>query len=137
MHKYKVELRKIRISEYQALRKTTGWGDLSDDTVSKALSKDIFSICILDNTEIIGIGRVIGDSAVYYYIQDIIVLPKYKGKGVGKLIMKHVENYLNNHAANNSFVGLMAAQGVQDFYKKFGYQERPKNRPGMYKIMQK
>ncbi len=137
MNDYQAEVRKITTSEYQALRKTTGWDNLSDGTVSKALAQDLFSVSIYDNNHIIGLGRVIGDGGIYYYIQDIMVLPHYQGKGVGKLIMTHIENYLNRHAANHSFVGLMAAEGVIEFYHKFGYQERPIEKPGMYKIMNK
>lgn len=137
MNNYQVEIRKIRVSEYQKLRDTTGWESITDDVVRRALASDLFSICILHKKEIIGIGRIIGDGAIYFYIQDIIVVPEYKGKGVGKLIMDNIGLFLYKNANNNSFIGLMAADGVQEFYHKFGFVERPENKPGMYKMIKK
>ena len=97
----------------------------------------IFSICISDHDKVIGIGRVIGDGAIYFYIQDVIVLPEYQGKGIGKLIMKNIEEFIKKNANDNSFVGLMAAYRVKEFYHKYGYFERSNDKPGMFKIIKK
>lgn len=135
MNDYTIEQRKIRLTEYQSIRKTTGWSTLDNELVRVALKNDLFSVCILDKRKTIGIGRVIGDGAIYYYIQDVIVHPQYQDKGIGKMIMKSIENYLVQAASDNAFIGLMAAEGVKNFYKKFGYRERPQEKPGMYKIV--
>lgn len=137
MNNYSLKTGKLKVDEYQSLRKTTGWDMLDDKVVKRALENDLFSVCVYDNKAPVGMGRVIGDGAIYFYIQDIIVAPEYKGKGIGKLIMEHVEQYINKTANNNSFIGLMAAVGVKEFYYKFGYKERPDNRPGMYKTIKK
>lgn len=110
---------------------------LEDWVVKKALKNDLYSVCVFDENNLIGIGRVIGDGGIYFYIQDVIVHPDYQGKGVGKTIMERIELFLRGKADNNSFIGLMAAEGVKDFYRGFGYEERAENRPGMYKIIKK
>lgn len=97
----------------------------------------MYSICIFDEDEIIGIGRVIGDGAIYFYIQDVIVHPKYRGKKVGALIMKNIGAFLHKTANKNSFIGLMSAKNVKNFYKKYGYTERSEDSPGMYKYIKK
>lgn len=137
MNNYTIKTGKLKVEEYQLLRKTTGWDMLDDEVVKKALGKDLFSVCVYDNKKPIGMGRVIGDGAIYFYVQDIIVAPEYKGKGIGKLIMDHVEQYINKTANNNSFVGLMAAADVKEFYYKFGYKERSGSRPGMFKVIKR
>ena len=119
---FKIEKRNIKTVEYQALRKTTGWDMLDDSIVEKALKNDLFSLCIYDKEKLVGMGRVIGDGFIYFYIQDIIVIPEYQKKGVGKLIMENIEEYLSEATNNNSFIGLMAAVDVKDFYTKFDYQ---------------
>lgn len=129
--------RKLSVTEYQHLRATTGWDMLDDAVVKTALHNDIFSISAYDNDHIIGMGRVIGDGAIYFYIQDVIVHPNYHGQGIGKLIMTEIEKFIHSHANQNSFIGLMAAEGVAHFYTQFGYRPRPENRPGMFKISQK
>ena len=130
-----IEKRRIKVSEYQSLRRTTDWFQLKDQVVQISLENDLFSICVFDKEKLIGMGRIVGDGAIYFYIQDIIVLPAYQGKGIGTLIMNEIESYLNQNAFNNSFVGLMAAEGVKDFYYKFGYKERGADKPGMSKLI--
>ena len=137
MKKYRIEHRKILPKEYLQIRKTTDWNPIEDEVVKKALEKDLFSICVMDADKLIGIGRVIGDGALYFYIQDVIVSPNYQCKGIGKLIMKNIEVFITQNANNNSFVGLMAAEGVKEFYCNFGYLERPVDQPGMYKVIKK
>lgn len=137
MENYRIEKRKIKALEYQTLRQTTGWNPVDNDAVKKALEQDLFSVCVLDNDKVVGIGRVIGDGAIYFYIQDVIVDPDHQGKGIGKLIMDRIEDYLAKETSQNSFIGLMAAQGVTHFYEQFGYKKRPDNSPGMFKIIKK
>lgn len=131
--KIRIEHKAPTTEEYQKLRNSTDWNKLQNSTVKKGLSNSLFSVCIYDDMKIIGIGRVIGDEAIYFYIQDVIVLPQYQKKGIGKIIMSEIEKYIKLHAHPGSFIGLMAADGVQEFYEHFGYQLRPNNRPGMYK----
>ena len=135
MEDYPVEHRKILVQEYQQIRKTTDWSLVENKVVEKALEKDLYSICVIDADKLIGIGRVIGDGALYFYVQDVIVSPSYQGKGIGKLIMKNIETFINQNANNNSFIGLMAAKNTKEFYYNFSYKERPANKPGMYKII--
>lgn len=137
LENYRIESRKIKVSEYQTLRQTTGWDPIENEQVKKALSQDLFAVCVLDNDKPIGMGRVIGDSAIYFYIQDVIVDPGYQAKGIGKLIMDSIEDYLAKETNNNSFIGLMAAEGVMLFYEQFGYKKRPDDRPGMFKVIKK
>ena len=137
MESIKIERRKITVDEYQTLRGTTDWFQLTDDVVEKSLDNDLFSVCVLDHGKLVGMGRIVGDGAIYFYIQDIIVIPGHQGRGIGTLIMNEIESYLHENAFNNSFIGLMAAEGVQRFYHKFGYKERDDNKPGMSKLMKK
>ena len=134
---FQVQCRPIEVQEYQALRGSTSWNQLADDVVAKSLANDLFSVCVMDGDKTVGIGRVVGDGAIYFYIQDVIVLPEYQGKGIGKQIMQTIENYLSEAASHNSFIGLMAAEDTQPFYHLFDYRERPGNAPGMFKRIRK
>lgn len=134
MEELKVEIRAIRVEEYQALRGTTGWNILEDEVVEKALQNDLCSVCVMAKNKIVGMGRIIGDGAIYFYVQDIVVAPAYQKKGIGKLIMQHLESFLSKNANRHSFIGLMAAEGVKEFYYQFGYRERLTSSPGMFKV---
>lgn len=131
----RTEQNKLTTTEYQSIRETTDWCSLKNDMVEKALKNDLFSISVYDKDKLIGIGRVIGDGAIYFYLQDIIVIPEYQNKGIGLLMMEKIEEYFSIAANSNSFIGLMAAKDVKEFYEKFGYKVRPSDRPGMYKMV--
>ena len=133
MSQYHLERRAIRPDEYQQLRQTTDWSLVSDDQLSRALKNDLFSICVMHEKSIVGMGRVIGDDGLYFYIQDVIVTPDHQGRGLGETIMEAIEEYLRKHAPSGSFIGLMAAQDTIDFYRRFNYEPRPTCRPGMSK----
>ncbi|MFB0545103.1 MAG: GNAT family N-acetyltransferase [Asgard group archaeon] len=135
--KYILVERSPTVEEYQKLREAVEWGNVGPEATEIGLNNSLFSVCVIFKNEVIGCGRVIGDGGIYFYIQDIIVLPEFQGKGIGKRIMNAVMNYLKEHALPYAFIGLMAAKGVSKFYEKYGFAERPPDRPGMFKIWEK
>jgi ribosomal protein S18 acetylase RimI-like enzyme len=118
-------------SDYHRLRQAVGWEDLDDPTATAGLANALYSVVVEHNGETIGCGRVVGDGAIYFYIQDIIVLPAFQGQGLGRRIMDHVMDYFRRSARRNAFIGLMAADGIAAFYEPYGFKERPGDRPGM------
>ena len=74
--------------EFNSLSDSVGWGCTDREIVEKALKNTVYSICAYDNDKIIGFGRLIGDMAMFLYIQDVMVLPEYQRMQVGSNIMK-------------------------------------------------
>jgi GNAT superfamily N-acetyltransferase len=121
------------VGEYLALREAVGWGRLDERVAERGLAGGLFSVCALGGGEVVGCARVVGDGGLYFYIQDVIVLPRFQGRGLGRRLMAPILGYLDEHAPPGSFVGLMAAQGVSGFYGQFGFSVRPPGRPGMFR----
>jgi hypothetical protein len=48
--------------------------------------------------------------------------------------MDAVLGYLEGAAKPGAFVGLMAAEGAGGFYERYGFQRRPDDRPGMFRV---
>jgi ribosomal protein S18 acetylase RimI-like enzyme len=122
------------VEEYLALRDAVGWGRPSEPLVARGLANALYSACILHNGNVVGCGRVVGDGGLYFYLQDIIVLPAFQGQGLGKRLMQSILAYLEQHAPAGAFVGLMAATGVSAFYTQFGFAVRSPERPGMFRL---
>jgi ribosomal protein S18 acetylase RimI-like enzyme len=127
------------LEEYQRLCRAVGWGegDIESKWIKIGLQNSLFSVCVTLENKVIGCGRIIGDGGIYFYIQDVIVSPAYQRKGIGGQIMDTIMEYLRAHAPNGAFVGLMAAKGVAKFYKRYGFQKRPSDAPGMFCISRK
>jgi ribosomal protein S18 acetylase RimI-like enzyme len=133
--RYVLVERNPTLEEYQRLRRAVGWSDVDAETIETGLQKSLFSVCVILKNDVVGCGRVIGDGGIYFYIQDIMVLPEFQGKGIGRRIMGSVMEYLNTHARDGAFVGLMAARGVSKFYERYGFKERPSDAPGMFRVL--
>ncbi|HXB02047.1 MAG TPA: GNAT family N-acetyltransferase [Opitutaceae bacterium] len=67
--------------------------------------------------DLIGAGRAITDSIAYAVIFDVVLLPAYQGRGIGKQIMMFLAE--RSKAAN---VLLHSVPGKEEFYRKLGYR---------------
>ncbi|EGD46611.1 GCN5-related N-acetyltransferase [Ruminiclostridium papyrosolvens DSM 2782] len=116
-----------------SFRNTIGWGNTLLAKAEKAVQNTLFSIVAFDNDKAIGIGRLIGDGALIWYIQDVIVLPDYQRKSIGTAIMQQLLDYIrkNSFPNDSTTIGLMSAKGKEPFYQKFGFRMRPNEREGM------
>ena len=94
-----------------------------------------------DGDKPIGMGRIVGDGAVIWYIQDLIVIPEYQGQGIGQMIIESLINYVEEIQLPGTriMLDLMCAVGRENFYKKFGFIARPTDKlgPGMIKYIDK
>jgi GNAT superfamily N-acetyltransferase len=88
---YQVIERIPTVEEYLALREAVGWGRLDEQMTARGLAYALFTVCLLHKGNVIGCGRVIGDGGLYFYLQDIIVLPVFQAKGLGKRLMKAIQ----------------------------------------------
>ncbi len=112
-------------AEFLSLRATAGWQGIAASEAKMSLANSLFHVVIYDDSVLVGMGRVIGDGAMYFYIQDVVVDPAYQGLGVGAALMAQIESYLSTAANKGATIGLLAAQGKEAFYARYGYLERP------------
>jgi ribosomal protein S18 acetylase RimI-like enzyme len=128
--KYSIKLECPSVEEFLNLRSKIGWGELDFNLAKTSLNNSLFHVIVRDKSQLIGIGRVVGDGAMYFYIQDVIVDPSYQNSGVGSSLMERIENYLSVSAQEGSTIGLLAAKGKEAFYTRYGYILRPSNSLG-------
>jgi predicted GNAT family N-acyltransferase len=122
------------VDEFILLRQVVGWGTPNRGATGLSVKNALFSVCLESDGRIIGLGRVVGDGGLYFYIQDLIVVPEFRGNGYSLLIMKELMGYIKKNAKSGSFVGLFAAKGVEELYLKFDFVNRPSEiyGPGMF-----
>lgn len=111
--------------EYNSLRQAAGWHPYNTDEAQEGLNNSLYTVSIREDGVIIAFGRVIGDGAITFYIQDVIVMPAHRGQGHAHTIMEYLMEYIERTAAPGAVVGLMSAGGVEGFYEKFGFVRRP------------
>lgn len=112
------------VHEFMCLRNKIGWINPDVKVVQTSLANTILHICVYKESQLVGYGRVVGDGAVYFYLQDIIVDPGMQKQGIGTLVMQEIERFLAGNAVSGATIALLAAQGKEAFYAKFGYRYR-------------
>ena len=112
--------------QFLTLRRSVGWKG-NKEQIEKSLKLGLYNVTVKYGGEAVGMGRLVGDGVMYWYIQDVVVLPAYQGRGVGKKIMECLLNHIEKSSADATTVTiyLMAAKGKEAFYNKFGFITRP------------
>ena len=72
-----------------------------------------------DSRQSVGMGRVISDGVSDAYIQDLVVIPEWRGRGVGKKILSTLVAYCHHHGI--TWIGLIAEPGTTEFYTSMGF----------------
>jgi len=129
-NKYIIKLESPSTEEFLHLRNKIGWGELDFNLAQTSLHNSLFHVIVRDKSHLIGMARIVGDGAMYFYIQDVIVDPSYQNLGVGSILMTHIEHYLSGTAKKGATIGLLAAKGKEAFYTKYGYMLRPSDSLG-------
>lgn len=62
-----------------------------------------------------------------------MVNPSYQKQKIGTLIMEKIMDYINNNCTEGAIVGLIATNGLDNFYKKFGFTYNQDNHFYRYK----
>ena len=114
------------IDEFNLLYDSVGWGAYKRDIVKKALDNTFYSVSIYEDNDIVGYGRLIGDTICFLYIQDVMVKPEFQNKKIGTMIMnKLLDKIVELKKDNpNIRVYLGASKNKEKFYERFGFSRR-------------
>ncbi|MBU3171939.1 GNAT family N-acetyltransferase [Clostridium estertheticum] len=108
--------------EYISLRLKTGMGTKDLSKTEIALKHSLFIVSLWDNDKLIGFGRIVGDEGITYVVSDIMVDPNYQRKGLGKVIMREIDSYLNKNTDENAYVCLIANKPADKLYYQFDFE---------------
>ncbi len=134
MTAYRLVERAPTVEEYRRLRRAVGWGEMTDEGAAVGLANALCSYVLEHDGEVVGCARVVGDGGLYFYLQDVVVSPEHQGRGQGAALMGALMAFLERSARPGAFVGLMAAEGVEAFYERYGFRRRGDRQPGMFRV---
>jgi aralkylamine N-acetyltransferase len=114
------------------LYRLAGWWSEPADTLEKLVRIISGSHCFVAAIQkepelILGMGRAISDRASDAYIQDIMVRPEVRRRAIASSIMKAILMQLERDGM--TWIGLIAKQGTQPFYRGVGFSEMPDATP--------
>ena len=117
----------LSVDDYQHLRKAVGWAPLPEEQAARGLQNTAYIVTAMDGKQVVGSARMLTDQGYIVYIADVMVLPSYQGKGIGKALIEHLLAHLRQtlRPGEKTMVSLMAASGKEAFYESFGFLRRP------------
>jgi len=109
------------------LYKAGGWwlDHYTTDGLDDLISGSFAFAVVIDKTtgRAIGMGRAISDGVSDAWLQDIVVLEEFRGKGLGRAITEK----LLKHCVSRGlvWVGLVAEPGTKKLYEPLGFEKLP------------
>ncbi|MCK5845698.1 MAG: GNAT family N-acetyltransferase, partial [Victivallales bacterium] len=104
--------------------KDAGWWEGKYDSDASFIQKlvagsHLFAAALDVNGRMIGMGRTISDGCSDAYIQDVVVLSEFRGRGIGGKIIRTLLTELRNRGVD--WIGLIGEPGTKLFYEKQGF----------------
>ena len=127
-----IKEKQLTAEQFIFLFNSAGWNPPLKEQTAKALANTLCAFSIYDDGKLIGMGRLMGDCAMSYYLKDVAVLPEYQNKGIGKKLMQYIISYVKKQLPPGWKVSieLISTKGNEGFYRKLGFEERPSDSDG-------
>jgi GNAT superfamily N-acetyltransferase len=121
--------------EIVALYRAGGWWkDEYDPAEIPLLISGSFAFVVASDTgsgRAVGMGRVISDGVSDAYVQDLIVLPEYRGRDLGTVMVARLLERCRE--AGISWIALIAEPGSDEFYRPLGFARMEGHVPLIYR----
>ena len=97
-----------------------GWTAYTDEPelLGKAIKNSLEVWTLWDGEILVGLARTVGDGATISYLQDLLILKTYQGKGLGTRLLREV---LDGNKGIRQFV--LLTEDIlknKNFYEKLG-----------------
>ena len=107
------------------LYQDAGWWEENDEAgdgcawIDDLVRQSFCFVGAFCGSELIGMGRAVSDGVSDAYIQDVVVLKKFRRAGVGNRIIRAIIHFLR--ARRIGWIGLIAEPGTRPFYEGLGF----------------
>jgi GNAT superfamily N-acetyltransferase len=124
------------IDEFRDLCTAVGWAPVMNfDAAPASLARSLLGVVAVIDGRTVGMGRVVGDGAIYHYVQDVVVRPDLQRRGIGGAIVGRLLAQVRARAPERAFIGVFAATGTAPFYARNGFVVH-EALTGMFQVVQ-
>ena len=122
----------ITPEEYMELRRKVWWMEFPLEEAGNCVENAYMVLCVRDGEEAVGVVRLLWDGGYVAFLSDVIVDPRYQGKGIGRTLVESVIKRIKDDMKPGYKVklALNSARGKEPFYEKLGFKIRPNEDAG-------
>ncbi len=124
------------MAEFGGLFDSVGWPRYGTTTAAAALDGSLLGIVALADGEAVAMGRVVGDGAQFFYIQDVVVRPAHQGRGIGRQIVSRLMSAIEAMAPGTPFIGVFSTPDAVHLYRTLGLDDAFGGLTGMAGVKQ-
>jgi GNAT superfamily N-acetyltransferase len=126
----------VPFDQLSELYTLVGWnrdGSRTVPALEKMLEKTSHYVTALEETRLVGFGRVISDDIFLFQLSDVMVRPEFRKRGIGLQILKQLIDALPPNANTIRMIDGFINSSV---WEKLGYHTVPAERV-MYAVLEK
>jgi GNAT superfamily N-acetyltransferase len=111
------------VEQHGALSVSVGWHDAFRwESMPASLAGSVCGVVVYaDDDHPVAMGRVVGDGAFYFYVQDVVVHPDHQGRGLGRAVLHRLRDQVQATAGGDCFLGLFATPEAEKLYASEGF----------------
>ncbi|WP_106460471.1 GNAT family N-acetyltransferase [Anaerococcus sp. Marseille-P3915] len=113
----------FKIDQIRDLYDAVGWTSYTDDmdVLIKGYENSLKILAAFEDEKLLGVIRAVGDGYTIIFIQDILVLPDYQRKGIGKALLDSMMDLYPNVRQIELTTDI--APETIGFYSSLGFEE--------------
>ena len=106
MHSIQIVERRPTVQEFAQLTAAVGWKPRDAGAVAMALDGSLYAVCAEVDGVVVGMGRIIGDGGLHYYLTDVAVDPAHQRRGIGSRIVQSLTRFVEAVPFKNTWIGV-------------------------------
>lgn len=112
---------KLDVKSIKSLLEQSYWAqNRSEGTIAKSIQNSLcYGVYLEDH--LVGFGRVLTDYSTVFWICDIIIDSRHRGKGLGKMLMDSIMSTKELEG----LLGILATRDAHSLYEKYGFNKDP------------
>lgn len=133
---YTIAAERPSVADYRRLRTIAGLSRKSAEAAQAGLPNSWHVVVIRHRDDgVIGMGRIVGDGGLFFFVVDIAVDPAHQRRGLGKAIMAGLMTHLRANGPVGAHVGLFADGEAHRLYAQYGFKPTAPGSVGMALVL--
>lgn len=107
-----ITINEIKVDEWLEMRQAVGFPQFDSRVAGGALRGSVAVIGIKIDGKHIGMLRILGDKAYSFYLNDVIIIPQFQNRGLGKRLIKEAFRFIKKNYCNETMFSVSVFSNI-------------------------